>query len=72
VLYLVATQLRKNRSDLTGKTNGWKTIVNTLTVHYSDRIAANTINCNFMKATTTYTNNLTVTAREPQGSVRWS
>jgi transposase-like protein len=44
VLYLVATQRRKNRSDLTGKTNGWKTILNTLTVHYGDRIAANTIN----------------------------
>jgi len=43
VLYLVATQRRKNRSDLTGKTNGWKTILNTLTVHYGDRIAANTI-----------------------------
>lgn len=44
VLYLVATQRRKNRSDLTGKTNGWKTILNTLTVHYGERIAANTIN----------------------------
>ncbi len=44
VLYLVATQQRKNRSDLTGKTNGWKSILNTLTVHYGDRIAANTIN----------------------------
>jgi hypothetical protein len=27
---------------MTGKTNGWKTILNTLTVHYGDRIAANT------------------------------
>jgi putative transposase len=44
VLYLVATQRRKNRQDLTGKVNGWKTILNTLTVHYGDRIAANTIN----------------------------
>ena len=44
VLYLVATQRRKNRSDLTGKMNGWKSILNTLTVHYGDRIAANTIN----------------------------
>lgn len=32
VLYLVATA----RRNLTGKTNGWKTI---LTVHYSDRTA---------------------------------
>lgn len=29
---------------MTGKINGWKNILNTLTVHYGDRIAANTIN----------------------------
>ena len=39
VLYLVATARRKNRTNLTGKTNGWKAILNTLTVHYGDRIA---------------------------------
>lgn len=39
VLCLVATEQRKNRQDLTGKINGWKTILNTLTVHYGDRIA---------------------------------
>ena len=39
VLYLVATTRRKNRTDLIGKTNGWKAILNTLTVHYGDRIA---------------------------------
>ena len=39
ILYLVATAKRKNRTNLTGKTNGWKTILNTLTVHYGDRIA---------------------------------
>ena len=39
VLYLVATAKRKGRENLTGKTNGWKTILNTLTVHYGDRIA---------------------------------
>ena len=39
VLYLVDTAKHKNRSNLTGKTNGWKTILNTLTVHYGDRIA---------------------------------
>ena len=39
VLYLVATITRKNRENLTGKTNGWKAILNTLTVHYGDRIA---------------------------------
>lgn len=42
--YLVATQQRKNRQDMTGKINGWKEILNTLTVHYGDRIAANSIN----------------------------
>jgi putative transposase len=44
VLYLVATQKRKNRQDMTGKINGWKNILNTLHVHYGDRIAANTNN----------------------------
>jgi len=39
ILYLVATAKRKGRSNLTGKTNGWKAILNTLTVHYGDRIA---------------------------------
>ena len=33
VVYLVATAQRKNRSNLIGKTNGWKRILNTLTVH---------------------------------------
>ena len=40
VLDLVATTKRKNRENLTGKTNGWKAILNTLTVHYGDRIAS--------------------------------
>ena len=39
VLYLVATARTKNRSNMTGKTNGWKHILNALTVHYGDRIA---------------------------------
>jgi transposase-like protein len=38
VLYLVATQQRPNRPDLVGKINGWKQILNTLTIHYGDRI----------------------------------
>jgi hypothetical protein len=38
VLYLVAIQRRKNRSDLTGRTNGWKHILNTLHAHYGERI----------------------------------
>ena len=41
VLYLVAQQRRPNRSNLIGKTNGWKHILNALTIHYGDRIAAN-------------------------------
>ena len=40
VLYLVAIQRRPNRQDLTGRINGWKQILNTLSVHYGDRIAA--------------------------------
>lgn len=40
VLYLVAIQRRPNRQDLTGQIRGWKQILNTLTMHYGDRIAA--------------------------------
>lgn len=40
VLYLIATRKRPNRQDLTGQIRGWKTILNTLTIHYGDRIAA--------------------------------
>ena len=39
VLYLVATHRRPNRENLTGRTSGWKHILNTLTIHYGDRIA---------------------------------
>ncbi len=39
VLYLVATARKKNRENMSGRINGWKTILNTLTVHYGDRIA---------------------------------
>ena len=41
VLYLVATQRRPNRENLTGKINGWKHILNALTIHYGDRITTN-------------------------------
>lgn len=41
VLYLVSIERRKNRSNPTGRINGWKAILNTLTIHYSDRLAAN-------------------------------
>jgi putative transposase len=42
VLYLVATARRPNRENLTGKINGWKKILNTLTMHYGDRTTATT------------------------------
>ena len=38
VLYLVATERKKNRENLTGRITGWKAILNVLTVHYGDRI----------------------------------
>ena len=40
ILYLVATERRPNRQNPAGKINGWKTILNTLTIHYGDRIEA--------------------------------
>jgi len=40
VLYLVATERHQNRANPTGQINGWKTILNTLTIHYGDRIEA--------------------------------
>jgi transposase-like protein len=40
VLYLVAVEKRPNRSNPTGQINGWKTILNALTIHYGDRIEA--------------------------------
>jgi putative transposase len=40
VLYLTSIERRKNRSNPTGRINGWKAILNTLTIHYSDRLAA--------------------------------
>jgi transposase-like protein len=42
VLYLVATQHRPNRANMTGKIHGWKQILNALTVHYGDRVTTNT------------------------------
>ena len=41
VLYLVATTRRPNRENMTGRINGWKNILNALTVHYGDRITEN-------------------------------
>lgn len=39
VLYLIALERRPNRSNPTGKMNGWKAILNALTIHYGERIA---------------------------------
>jgi len=35
-----ATERRKNRANLTGRINAWKPILNSLTIHYGDRITA--------------------------------
>jgi transposase-like protein len=39
VLYLVATKKQVNRENLSGRINGWKHILNTLSTHYGDRIS---------------------------------
>jgi hypothetical protein len=40
VLYLVATERRKNRSNPTCRVHCWQQILNALTIHYGDRITA--------------------------------
>jgi putative transposase len=40
VLYLVAIEKRPNRANPTGRVAGWKHILNALTIHYGDRVAA--------------------------------
>lgn len=40
VLYLIAIHRTKNRENMTGRIAGWKHILNTLSVHYGDRIEA--------------------------------
>lgn len=42
ILYLTAIERRKNRTNPTGRINGWKAILNALTIHYGDRIKAAT------------------------------
>lgn len=41
VLYLVIRTPQKNRTNITGRTHGWKAALNTLTMFYGDRIALN-------------------------------
>jgi transposase-like protein len=38
VLYLTVRERRPNRSNLTGRINGWKSILNTLAITYGDRL----------------------------------
>jgi len=35
----VAQQYRPGRANLKGRINGWKHILNALTIHYGDRVA---------------------------------
>ena len=39
VLYLVSIERRKNRTNPTGRINDWKQILNSLTIHYGNRLA---------------------------------
>jgi hypothetical protein len=41
VLYLVIRSPLKNRANVTGKTPGWKTALNALSLYYGDRITLN-------------------------------
>ena len=41
ILYLTVRERRPNRSNPTGKINGWKSILNTLAITYGDRLAIN-------------------------------
>jgi putative transposase len=38
VLYLVATTRQANRENMTGRINNWKSVLNTLAIHYGDRL----------------------------------
>nr|WP_313886921.1 transposase [Saccharomonospora amisosensis] len=40
VLYLVIRKPLKNRTNITGKTVGWRRALNTLSIYYGDRINA--------------------------------
>ena len=42
VLYLVSIEKHKNRTNPTGRINGWKHILHILSIHYHDRITAAT------------------------------
>ena len=40
VLYLTSIERKKNRQNPTGRVHGWKAILNTLSIHYADRLEA--------------------------------
>jgi len=40
VLYLTSIERRKNGTNPTGRINGWKSMLNTLTIHHGDRLTA--------------------------------
>lgn len=39
ILYLSVRNREKNRPNPTGKANGWKRVLNTLTIHYGERLS---------------------------------
>jgi hypothetical protein len=41
VLYLTIREHDPGRTNPVGKVNGWKSILNSLTIHYGDRLAVN-------------------------------
>ena len=41
ILYLTVRERRPNRSNPTGRVNGWKSILNTLAITYGDRVPSN-------------------------------
>lgn len=41
VLYLTVLERRKNQTNPRGRINGWKGILNTLSINYGDRLDAN-------------------------------
>lgn len=43
VLYLVIQDHRPNRKNVDGKTVGWKSVINTLTMYSEDRITINNL-----------------------------
>ena len=66
VLYLVARERRPGRANPTGQINGWKRILNALTIHTATASPPSTE----MRTTPTYTGNRTVSSRWPSAHGR--